>query len=140
QEIEVRNGGNEPLVVTPSVAGSSEIVLSSGEPFEVDPLTSAPILLTYGPVDATTDTAVLTIESNDPRQPAVAVGLTGMGRVQGTRTDVFEMGPRTTDIVLVVDDSESMDVEQAKLVYRVDAFVDSLDAAMVDFRIGVVST
>jgi hypothetical protein len=140
QEIEVRNDGNEPLVVTPSLAGSSEFVLGSDDPFMIEPSTSMPILVTYRSADAATDVATLTLESNDPLRPETMIDVTAAGSDLATRTDTFEMGPRKTDAVFVVDNSESMGTEQQELADHIGAFVDGLEARMVDYRIGVITT
>ena len=140
QAIEVRNDGNEPLVVTPSLVGSYEITLGSEEPFTIEPSTSAPIVLTHRPADVGPDSATLTVKSNDPVNPAVAVALTAVGRAQEVRTDVFETKRVASDIVFVVDDSDSMGSEQEHLQDQIGTFVEELDDADVDYQIGVIST
>jgi len=141
EEIEVRNGGNEVLVVTPSLAGTSpeELSLANGtDPIEIQPSMAATILLAYQPLDAVADAATLTLESNDPLLPEIAIDVTGAGKLS-TQSDIFELNSRASDIVLVVDKSSSMDVEAPQLVDHIGAFVAELDDAAVDYRIAVIT-
>jgi hypothetical protein len=58
-----------------------------------------------------------------------------------TSTEVhFQNPPTAVDILLVVDDSGSMDAEQGKLSRGFESFVRYFDVADVDYHIGVTTT
>jgi hypothetical protein len=142
-DLGVRNGGNEVLVVTPRLdsASPTELFLASDAgAIEIEAGMAGVIELAYQPSDTTTDSATLIVDSNDPFLPEMVIEVTGAGHEWETRTDVFEMPSREADIVLVVDDSGTMDFEQLQLADHVGWLVDGLDAAMVDYRIGVIAT
>ena len=143
EEIEVRNGGNEVLVVTPSLDGTSltEVSLADGtDPIGIAPSMAATIRVAYQPLDTIADAATLTLETNDPILPQPVIEVTGVGRELDTQSDVFEVGPRESDIVLIVDNSSSMHTELEPLVEHIGTFVETLDDAAVDYRIGVITT
>ena len=139
--LELSNGGNETLVVTAAVDGAMELSVPGGDaPKEIEPGESVTIVVRYEPEDVTPDTATLTLQSNDPLRPETTIALTASASDLETRTERFDMGPRKTDAVFVVDNSWSMDTEQPLLAEHIDAFVDGLEASMVDYRIGVITT
>ena len=139
--LEMHNRGNELLVVNPSIEDTTEFgVPNPHGGIEIEPGVSLTIQMAYQPVDGIADVATLTLETNDPLQPETVIQVTGAGQQLRTRADVFEMKPRETDIVFVVDNSETMDTEQPQLVDNIGAFVEALDDAAADYRIGVITT
>ena len=143
EALEIRNSGNEVLVVSASLSGvvlDQFTVASDSDPMEIPPSMTATVALVYNPLDATPGVATLTLETNDPFLPKVVIQVAGGGQKVATQTDLFEVSTRASDIVLVVDNSPSMETEQPQLVDHIGTFVASLDAAEVDYRIGVIST
>jgi hypothetical protein len=142
EDVLVTNGGNEPLEVDPLFdTTSSELALESdGSALEIAPGESAMLQVAYLPSDDTADSATLTVESNDPITPEVAVDLSGAGQAPAEQLDVFEHVTAEADIVFIVDNSGSMDTEQPELAGSIDAFLAQLDAGLVDYRIGVITT
>ena len=58
-----------------------------------------------------------------------------------SQVDTFYQEPTNEiDVLWVVDDSQSMANEQAKIADRFDAFLTGMDEAGVDWHIGVIST
>lgn len=57
----------------------------------------------------------------------------------GTDTETMASGG-AVDVLFVVDNTSSMGLEQAKLVEAIAGFVEALDEANVDWRIGVTTT
>ena len=139
--LELSNGGNETLVVSAAVDGTMELSLPGGDaPEEIEPGASLFIAVRYEPGDATTDAATLTLQSNDPLRPETTIAVTASGSDLETRTEGFDMPPRKTDVVFIVDNSWSMDTEQPQLEEHIDAFVAGLEANMVDYQIGLITT
>jgi len=63
----------------------------------------------------------------------------GIGRV--TTTDIFLQEPTNkVDILWVVDNSRSMEGEQAEVASKFAAFIGNVEASNADFHIGVVTT
>lgn len=66
------------------------------------------------------------------------LALEGVGAPSNANVDRFEVPPRRTDVLFVVDDSATMPDKQAALAAQSTTFLTTATAAMNDFRIGVV--
>src|SRR5262249_50027846 len=66
-------------------------------------------------------------------------GSSSDGSSSSTDTGVQPSGG-AVDVLFVVDNSASMGLEQAKLVEAMAGFVEALDEAAIDWRIGVTTT
>jgi hypothetical protein len=142
--IVIGNKGNDLLIVqVPSFESSSpELELdASGYPLEVGPGDVATIEVGYRPLDEASDAAIVTIASNDPFASGVMVDVTADARLADTHRDSFvqPLAPMT-DVVFVVDDANTMALEQSQLAADIGSFVSSLDALGVDYRIAVITT
>ena len=75
---------------------------------------------------------------------AVLVGLVGCSEVEIVRPGItqvyYQVPPSEVDILLVVDDSCSMQDEQESLSAGFDRFVEFFELAAVDYHIGVTTT
>jgi hypothetical protein len=74
--VRVTNAGTAELRVTPSVSGSGDFRVQSGERV-VAPNAVVEVAVTYAPTDVGIDRGTLTLAHNDPSQGPVAVALTG---------------------------------------------------------------
>lgn len=96
----------------------------------------------YHPIDIGSDTGALGINAIQSGQSITyLVGLQGNGDATGQQTDTFEqdLSPKA-DILLVVDDSCSMDDKQQSLAANFSSFIQYAVAANVDYHIGVTTT
>jgi hypothetical protein len=99
------------------------------------------VVVRHTPGDETPDTGVLSVASNDPARPEATATQTGNGVWSAPATDAFTQDCHLqADILWVVDDSESMDEEQASLALNFSSFIDILVARGVDYHVAVVST
>lgn len=98
------------------------------------------IQMRYRPADIGTDNGVLFIEHSASLVP-VAVPLAGRSDVQATVTDRFTQLPTPmADVLFVVDNSCSMDDEQADLGSNFGSFLNYAQSAGVDYQIAVTTT
>jgi len=71
----------------------------------------------------------------------VTIPLTGLGDTTGTTVETFVQPVQPlVDILFTIDDSCSMDNEQAALAANFNAFISYANSANVDYRIAVVTT
>ncbi len=140
----IGNTGNDLLIVqVPSFETTSPelAVDGSGYPLEIGPGDVATVEVVYRPLDERSDRGVVVLASNDPFAPQTLVAVTADAHLAGKEVDSFvQASAPMTDIVLAVDDSESMAFEQAQLAHDVGSFVAWLDTLGVDYRIGVITT
>lgn len=84
----IENAGNSVLVVHAIGFQSMSPELSASgvptAPFDLDPGASVSVTLTYAPVDAGLDSAMLSIGSSDPDEASVIVPIQGIGGVPTT--------------------------------------------------------
>ena len=141
KSLTVGNTGNETLELAPAILGSPELALvDDGEIVEIAPGDAASIQLAYEPVDDEGDVATLTLDSSDPIRPHTEIEVTAACAFVPTQSDWFTGVVAATDVVFVVDNSESMLREHAELVDHISAFVDPLAASGLDYRIGVITS
>ena len=80
QNLIVNNVGNAPLTITSIVSDNGQFaVLPTTVPQTISPGEQLPFALTFKPANAGSQTATLTITSNDPARPSAKVTLTGVG-------------------------------------------------------------
>lgn len=143
RQVTVFNGGLLDAVVdsTALTSSTSELVLRPhGTPVTIAPGNSWTLGLDYVPDDLGTDSGELVIVVRDRPYPFV-VPLTGTGSPFQRITENFrQVENRAVDVLFVVDDSCSMDDEQALLARNFDAFIRTANLRQVDFRIGVTTT
>ena len=145
QEIEVWNLGSAPLVIEDVLFAptSEEMVAQYWFPpgTVVDPGQMQVIDIDYDPVDELPDTGYLHVYSNDLSHPDALATQFGTAHLAGEVVDEYEQqGNNWTDILFVVDNSCSMEDEQASLGINFSAFLDIVDILDIDYHIAVVTT
>ncbi len=96
----------------------------------------------YRPIDVGSDSGAIALNVIQSGQTVTyLVGLVGLGDTTGQQTDTFvqDAMPKA-DILVVVDDSGSMQDKQASLAANFNSFIQYAASAMVDYQIGVTST
>ncbi len=96
----------------------------------------------YHPIDLGADQGAIAITALQGGQTVTyLVGLLGAGDTSGIQTDTFVQSAKPqADILLVVDDSGSMNDKQNNLAANFSSFIQYAVAANVDYQIGVVTT
>lgn len=98
------------------------------------------INLRYRPQQIGSDTGLLLIEHSESAVP-LAVPLSGRGEINAVVTDTFQQLPTpAADILFVIDDSCSMEDEQAALGPQLDSFLSYANTQGVDYQIAVTTT
>ena len=110
----------------------------------LNPGGSAPVQFParYGPIDVGSDSGAVAIEALQNGQSVTyLVGLQGRGDTTGVQVDTYtqDLQPKA-DILLVVDDSCSMQDKQNALASNFSSFIQYAVAANVDYQIGVTTT
>lgn len=109
-------------------------------PYVLQPGHSVEFKTTYRPTDVGQDTATIAVQTRELTHPYLA-SLTGQGAHEAIQTDIFAQDPKPRmDILFVVDDSCSMDDEQASLGQNFAAFLTYAMQQEVDYRIAVTTT
>lgn len=96
----------------------------------------------YRPLDVGSDTGAVAIDALQNGQSITyLVGLQGRGDTTGVQVDTYtqDLQPKA-DILLVVDDSCSMQDKQTALANNFNSFIQYAVAANVDYQIGVTTT
>lgn len=123
------------FVSTPSIPGGGLTLQPGG---------AAPVTFAakYKPIDLGGDSGAVAINAIQNGQSITyLVGLRGRGDTTGTQIDTYtqDLQPKA-DILLVVDDSCSMEDKQVALGQNFGSFIQYAVAANVDYRIGVTTT
>lgn len=148
QSLTLENRGRAPLTVAElrldDLSNSAGFVVGGpATPFSLAPGATTEIPVGYGASDAVLDLATLAVVSDDPLRPVVEVGL------EGTAADValptveqWSMpigGP--VDILWVIDSTHpDMATAQTRLVAGAPGWFAALDAAVLDYHVGIVTT
>lgn len=116
---------------------------SNSTPFSIPAGSSTPLTFTakYVPLDLGADQGTVAITATQNGQPVTyIVTLAGKGDTVGQNTDVFSQDAKPkADILLVIDDSCSMDPYQQALGSNFQSFIQYAQAAGVDYNIAVVT-
>lgn len=150
-EVTISNVGDLDLEVTalrffaaqPTDLFFDDNGLSNGSlPWLLGPGTSMTVYVAYNPIDLLDDYGVIEVDSTDPVRPTVDAEQTAVDVSHTVVSEVFEQEEEDNeaDFLFVIDDSCSMSDEQANLAANMPVFIDILDAAGVDYQIGVVTT
>lgn len=96
----------------------------------------------YGPIDVGSDSGAVAIDALQNGQSITyLVGLTGRGDTSGLQVDTYTQDLRPkADILLVVDDSGSMQDKQNALARNFSSFIQYAVTANVDYQVGVITT
>ena len=125
-EYNVFNAGSDALTVTSVTCGHPEFSPDSSDvtlPLTLAPLTGTVFRTRFAPIDAGSETAVLTLASNDPERPTVDVTLSGQGSYPpevAVGSDSVAASLRTNQIgtvPLVLENNG-----QSNLTFQIEAF------------------
>lgn len=120
------------------------LVSSPSTPLVIAAGNSAPVTFQarYRPYDVGGDSGAVAITViQDGQTVTYIVGLLGAGSTDGTQVDTYTQSQRPmADVLLVVDNSCSMQDKQTLLANNFSSFINYAQAANVDYRIGVVTT
>lgn len=110
----------------------------------INPGGNAPVTFqaAYRPIDVNSDSGAVAIDAIQNGQSITyLVGLQGRGDTTGIQVDTYTQDLRPkADILLVVDDSCSMQDKQNALAANFNSFIQYAVAANVDYQIGVTTT
>ncbi|MGZ6142918.1 MAG: choice-of-anchor D domain-containing protein, partial [Myxococcales bacterium] len=114
-------------------------------PFSIAPQQKVQIQATYKPTAAQTDNASLRFETDasntTTNNPYVTMALTGTGTTNSHQTDTFTQAAHpTVDMLMVMDNSGSMQDYQSSLSQQGPAFINQALQAGADFHFGVTTT
>jgi hypothetical protein len=141
--IDVQNIGNDTLVIDQLsfAATSPDIVADNLEPVTLEPGAKTVVTLTYTPTEVDSEMhGVLTALSNDPVQPTAVGTQVGSPGDQIPEEDLFEVPAQPmSDILFVIDNSNSMTPFQKELAENGETFMDALTAKNSDWQVGVVT-
>ena len=142
-DVEVQNIGNDTLVVDQLffTATSPDIVVDDLEPVTLEPGERKVVTLTYTPETDSEVHGVLTANSNDPAQPTATGTQVGEPGDEVPEEDLFEVPEEPmSDILFVIDNSNSMTPFQTELAENGETFMDALTELNSDWQVGVVTT
>ena len=140
--IEVQNVGNDTLVVDhlSFTATLPDIVADDLDPVTLEPGEKKVVTLTYTPQADSEVHGVLTATSNDPAQPTAMGKQVGQPGDQVPAEDLWEVPEQPmSDILFVVDNSNSMTPFQTELADNGETFMDTLTEKNSDWQVGVVT-
>lgn len=96
--------------------------------------------VTYTPMDQLADSAILTFGSiEDGGVVAYQTPLAGTGSTAAQVTETFTV-PRRVDVLMVIDDSGSMQDKQMALASNFSSFIQYAALAGIDYQLGVTTT
>lgn len=120
------------------------LVSSPSVPMTIAAGNSAPVTFQakYSPYDVGSDSGAIAITVLQSGQTVTyLVGLVGAGSTDGTQVDTYTQSNQPmADVLLVVDNSCSMQDKQSLLASNFSSFINYAQSANVDYRIGVVTT
>jgi len=114
-------------------------------PFSIAPQGKVQIQATYKPGAAQKDSATLKFETDasntTSNNPYVTMALSGTGTTNSHQTDTFTQAARpTVDLLVVMDNSGSVQDYQSNLSQQGPAFINEALKANADFHFGVTTT
>lgn len=140
-DFEIQNVGLAPLTVDSVVPVGAGFALSLATPLTLEPGESAPFTGTYTAASTASAEALVYVTSNDPRG-LIDASWSGSGSSVGTGEDSFRQGSGTFDAIdlfVYVDQSGSMDDDQANLGANAALLTGALEAASLDWQLMVVN-
>jgi hypothetical protein len=144
-EFTALNSGSVPLIFAsaPKLVGCSEEFSWAEAP---KPLTLLPGVkqtwaVTYEPAGAGTDACHVELSSALPQKYEAAVQLVGQGSPAAQTVDVFvQPESLAVDVLFVIDNSGSMEEEQALLAESFEDFIAGAASSQNDYHVGLVTT
>ena len=144
-DITITNIGSTSITISSvwydDLGGTGEIAIA-GAPSPGTVLTpggTAVVTILYAPATVDPSSGELHIESNDPANPDFVVPVSGSAHLGARQTDTLSYAS-SVDLLFVVDNSCSMSDEQISLGTDATAMFAELDANLVDYQVGVVTT
>ena len=141
QFVYATNQCSQPVTVTNADVTPGPFAISTipAVPFNVAPNTQVPIGIKYHPTTLGDDIASLRVWTNTRATPFQA-GLGGGALPVATVNDAWEQSTPKVDMLIVIDNSGSMDDEQKALAANLDHLWNRIALANADFHIAVTST
>ena len=144
QPLTISNIGTADLVVSSFDfnTGSNDLSFDALEavngslPWTIPPEESLDVFVDYAPLDELSDTAFLTVLSNDPYLPEAPAFQTGIAELFGENSDIFEQPIQgSTDIIFAVDRSCSMDDNVTLMLQNFEDFTSILTNMNTDYHV-----
>ena len=148
RDIELRNVGTDPLTISEASLQDASSALTWGPldrptdsfPWTIEAGGEVRTRVTYTPAQNGQENAHLDVASNDPGQPLVSTSIHATAGVASIE-DVYEQPDvAEADILFVVDDSTSMDDEQAALALYGGTLIWTLEDSATSWHIAVITT
>ncbi|MFC1609410.1 choice-of-anchor D domain-containing protein [Myxococcota bacterium] len=143
QDFFIDNVGIAPLNISSATisGGDAQFVLLSDPPASIG-VGGGPQIFTIGytPGAAGDHPATLTIVSNDPYRGTLSCELSGAGSDDGHVVEIFDTATPQVDMLLVVDDSGSMDEQADTLANSIPALLNHLEDWNVSYHLGLTTT
>jgi Abnormal spindle-like microcephaly-assoc'd, ASPM-SPD-2-Hydin len=141
QFVYATNQCSQPVTVTNADVTPGPFVISTipAVPFQVAPNSQVPIGVKYNPASIGDDIASLRVWTNTRPTPFQA-GLGGGVLPAAAVNDAWDQSTPKVDMLIVIDNSGSMDDEQKALAASLDHLWNRIALANADFHIAVTST
>ncbi len=141
-ELTLRNVGSAPLQIQDVSLEADSDELSLGDtPDTVEAGDAQTVTVIYEAQDEYADEGLVFVTSDDPLTPVVTVPLAGTGSLGTEVEDEYEQElGNSTDILWVVDNSTSLDLEMESLQGVQALFQDYLNMQGIDYHLAAVTT
>lgn len=143
QTVTVRNVGDAELEIASialSGSGNSAFGLHA-TPHNLQPGEELTFTVDFSPTAWTSFSVSAVVDSNDPDEPQVGVGLTGLGAEDQIFEETFTQNYNdAVDVLWVVDNSGSMSSAINQVMLNFDHFIGQFVSLGLDFHLGVVTT
>lgn len=143
----IKNVGNDDLIINDiELYASVPVDTSTDRLVLIVPITLSPeeefiIPIFVNPNDFSDDSAILSVSSNDPNKPEAIEEILFRTNSAEVITESFVVETRReVDLLLIVDDSGSMEEEQQRLASNASSIINGLGVYSTDYHIGVITT
>jgi len=143
--ITITNAGPAPLILSGVVFEPTSEELTHefhvAEGTVMSPGQTETVTVYYYPLDELPDTGYLYVHSNDPARPEARAAFYAQAHLSEVIADEYtQLGSNRTDILWVVDNSDSMAATQDSLAIHFADFLGIAEMLGIDFQMGVVTT
>ncbi|MFZ5479830.1 MAG: hypothetical protein ACOZNI_23905 [Myxococcota bacterium] len=138
--VTIENVGEATLEVSDVLVEGDAPFTVSGGVGELVPGASTVALVRYEAAREGLAEAELVVDSDDPDEDEVRVGLSGMADDEVTVDDTWEQDAPPVDVLWVIDNSSSMGQEQARVIAEISAFFTWFETLGLDYHMGVVTS
>lgn len=131
----------ESISVLASVQADAEVQNGlPAMPLELAPEETLPVIVSFDSFGDVAAELLLTVSSDDPDGDASAtINMNPEAATTVTDTFVTTSG-KNIDLLLVIDNSGSMSMEQTRLANNAEYIIDGLEANNSDYQIGIITT